>query len=64
MLRRYWKTLLAVLGGNLLYFIVLLPFLPPDARHRPGALDLRLAVDFWICLAFYGLLAFTFRRGR
>ena len=63
-LRRYWKTLLAVLGGNLLYFIVLLPYLPPAARHRPGALDLGLVVDFWICLALYGLLAFTFRHRR
>ena len=63
-LRRYWKTLLAVLGGNLLYFAVLLPYLPPAARHRPGELDLGLVVDFWICLAFYGLLAFTFRRQR
>lgn len=63
-LRRYWKTLLAVLGGNLLYFAVLLPYLPPAARHHPGQLDLGLVVDFWVCLAFYGLLAFTFRRGR
>ncbi|MCZ6490531.1 MAG: hypothetical protein O7A06_08375 [Acidobacteria bacterium] len=56
--------MLAVLGGNFLYFIVLLPFLPPAARHRPGDLDLGLVVDFWICLALYGLLAFTFRRQR
>ena len=36
MLRRYWKTLVAVLGGNLLYFAVLLPYLPPAAHHRPA----------------------------
>lgn len=61
MLRRYWKTLVAVLGGNFLYFAVLLPYLPLAARHQPGQIDLGLAVDFWICLALYGLLAFTFR---
>ena len=48
----------------MLYFVVLLPYLPLAARHRPGELDLGLVVDFWICLALYGLLAFTFRRGR
>ena len=64
MLRRYWKTLVAVLGGNLLYFAVLLPYLPPAAHHRPGQIDLGLAVDFWVCLALYGLLAFTFQHKR
>jgi len=62
MLRRYWKMLVAILGGNFLYFVVLYPYLPPGARHRPNQLDWGLAVDFWICLALYGLLAFTFRR--
>lgn len=62
MLRRYWKMLVAVLGGNLLYFGVLLHYLPPAARHRPSQLDWGLVVDFWICLALYGLLVFPLRR--
>lgn len=62
MLRRYWKMLVAVLGGNFLYFGVLFPHLPPAAQHRPARLDWGLAVDFWICLALYGLLAFPVRR--
>jgi len=64
MLRSYWKTLVAVLGGNLVYFAILFPYLPPTARHRPGRLDWGLLVDFWICLAVYGLLAFTFQSKR
>ena len=62
--RRYWKTLVAVVGGNFLYFAVLSPYLPPAARHKPFQLDWGLVVDFWICLAVYGLLAFPFRGRR
>ena len=62
MLRRHWRTLAAVLGGNLLYFGILYPYLPAAARHRPYGLDWGLVIDFWICVALYGL--FTFRLGR
>ena len=62
MITRYWKMLLAILAGNLLYFFVLSPHLPQLARHRRNQLDWGLAVDFWVCLAIYGLLAFTFWR--
>ena len=62
MLRRHWKTLVAVLAGNLIYFGILSPYLPPSARHTPYRLDWGLVVDFWICLACYGLLTFNFRR--
>jgi hypothetical protein len=62
MVRRYWKTLVAVLGGNLIYFLVLYPVLPAAARHRRNQVDWGLLVDFWVCLAVYGLLAFRFRR--
>ena len=61
MFRRYWKVLVAVLGGNLFYFGVLYLYLPMAARHRPYRLDWGLVVDFWICLAIYGLLTFSFR---
>ncbi|MBI4464987.1 MAG: hypothetical protein HY647_09810 [Acidobacteria bacterium] len=64
MLRRHWKTLVAVLGGNFLYFGILYPYLPPGARHHPFHLDWGLAIDFWICVALYGLLVFPFRRKR
>jgi hypothetical protein len=62
MLRRNWRILVSVLGGNFLYFGVLYPYLPQAARHRPDALDWGLMVDFWVCLALFGLFTFRFRR--
>jgi hypothetical protein len=61
MLRRYWKMLVAVLGGNFLYFVVLFPYLPRAGQHQPSRLDWGLAVDFWLCVALYGLLTLSFR---
>jgi hypothetical protein len=46
----------AVLLGNLLYFVVLMPILPPVGHHQPNRLDWGLLVDFWVCLAAYGLI--------
>ena len=57
MQRRFWHSLLAVVAGNLIYFSSE-PHLPARARHTPYALDWGLAVDFWLCLVIYGLLAF------
>ena len=64
MWRRYSNTLIAVVGGNFLYFVILSPYLPPNARHKPYRMDWGLVVDFWVCLAIYGLLAFGFRSKR
>jgi hypothetical protein len=54
--RRFWHSLAAVLLGNAAYF-GLEPWLPPRARHMPYQIDWGLLVDFWFCLAFWGLLA-------
>jgi len=62
MLPRFLRQLAAVLLGSLLYFFVLMPHLPPGARHEPFRLDWGLLVLAWICLVLYGLLEFTFRR--
>jgi len=51
----FWRSLIAVLLGNALYF-GLESHLPPRARHTPFAIDWGLAVDFWVCLVFYGLI--------
>jgi hypothetical protein len=56
----FWRSLFAVLAGNAIY-LLLERSLPPRARHEPHAVDWGLAVDFWICLACYGLLS-LFRR--
>ncbi len=47
------RGLAAVLAGNALYFVLLVPRLPAWARHRPFRVDPGLALDFLICLAFY-----------
>lgn len=49
MSRNFVESLVAVLGGNLAYFL-LLPSLPQSARHSPQNLDLGLMVDFALCL--------------
>jgi len=56
-------ALVAVLAGNAVY-LLLMPHLPPAARHVPMRPDLGLAVDFWLCLVFFGLIktATTWRR--
>ena len=53
--RTFWKSLIAVLCGNAIYFSVE-RFLPPRAQHHLYQIDLGLAADFWICLVCYGLL--------
>ena len=56
-LTKWLKFLVAVLLGNALYF-TLSPHLPPPAQHRSWEVDLGTIVDFWFCLAVYGLLEF------
>ena len=56
------QALLAIVVGNVLYFL-LLPSLPPAARHHPFHVDLGSLVDFWFCLVVYGLIR-TVRRWR
>ena len=51
----FLQALLAILLGNVVYF-VLVPSLPPAARHRPFRLDLGMVLDFWLCLVAYGLI--------
>jgi len=59
---RILKQFAAVLLGSLLYFFVLMPHLPPAARHQPFHLDWGLLVDAWICLVLYGLIELIIRR--
>ena len=49
------QALIAVLAGNAMYFL-LLPHLPPPARHVPPKVDLGMLVDFWFCLVVFGLI--------
>jgi hypothetical protein len=52
---KFGQALLAVLAGNALYFL-LMPHLPPAARHSPFRTDIGLVVDFWLCLVVFGLI--------
>lgn len=54
--RQFWQSFAAVVLGNAAYFS-LDRYLPPTGRHEPFKIDWGLAVDFWCCLVFYGLLA-------
>jgi hypothetical protein len=59
------RALAAVVAGNALYFLVLVPRFPVWARHEPFTLDLGLLLDFLVCLAIYlGLEALGRRRGQ
>ncbi|HEV2468533.1 MAG TPA: hypothetical protein VGS78_05020 [Candidatus Sulfotelmatobacter sp.] len=51
----FLQALLAIILGNILYFL-LVPSLPPIARHRPYRIDLGTLIDFWFCLVAYGLI--------
>ena len=51
---RWLRSLIAILMGNGLYYVVI-DFLPPAARHQPFEFDWGLAVDFWMCVAVFGL---------
>ena len=59
MLANLLQALLAIILGNIAYFLLAahLP-LPP---HRPFQADAGLLVDFFICLVFYGLIRKTKR---
>jgi hypothetical protein len=55
MKHRLWRYLIAIVVGNGIYFAVE-QYLPPRGHHQPYHLDWGLAVDFWICLACYGIV--------
>jgi len=53
--RAFRQSLIAVLAGNAIYFCTE-RYLPSRAQHHIYQVDWGLAVDFWICLACYGLV--------
>ena len=50
----WWRSLLSILLGNLIYFASE-PYLPPDVRHEAYSFDAGIVLDFCICLALYGV---------
>jgi hypothetical protein len=55
MKRSFWRSLIAILAGNAIYFGIL-RWLPAKAQHEPFRIDWGLAVDFWVCLFCWGVL--------
>ena len=62
MVRRLLKQFVAIVIGNAIYFLLLMPHLPAIAQHRPDKLDLGLLVDFWVCVVVYGVFELLARR--
>ncbi len=61
---RLLKSLLAILLGNLIYFVAILPHVPAAGRHQPFRLDLGLVIDFWTCVACWGVIEMASRKRR
>jgi hypothetical protein len=61
MSRNFMESLVAVLGGNIVYFL-LMPRLPESARHAPQSIDLGLLVDFGFCAIALGCVRALSRR--
>ena len=51
----FWRSLIAIVAGNAIYYS-LERYLPERAQHQLYRLDWGLAVDFWFCLACYGVV--------
>ena len=49
------QSLIAVVVGNVVYFLVM-PYLPQAARHVAPHIDLGVLVDFWFCLVLLGVI--------
>jgi len=64
MAARLVKSLLAILLGNVIYFLAILPHVPAAGRHQAFKLDLGLVLDFWTCVACWGLIEMIDRRRR
>jgi hypothetical protein len=61
-LRNFLEALLAVLAGNAIYFLVM-PHLPPVARHSWLKEDWGLVVDFCVCTAIFVAVKIVGQRG-
>jgi hypothetical protein len=56
------ETFLAVLLGNIIYFLCVSPFLPERFQHELFRLDGGLVLDFLICAAVFGVIQLIRRK--
>jgi hypothetical protein len=54
--RNLAQAIIAVIAGNAIYFLLLWPRLPANARHEVYRIDVGLLIDFWLCAACFGLV--------
>ena len=54
--RRWIEYLAAILIGNAIYYLSLVPHLPEALRHQGFRTDWGMLVDFLVCVAVYGLI--------
>ncbi len=60
--RNLLQSFIAVVVGNAVYFLLLMPALPPAGRHGIDRIDLGLLIDFWVCVVVYGLISLVTHR--
>jgi hypothetical protein len=63
-LSRFLKALIAVVVGNAIYFLLLMPVLPPAGRHGIARLDLGLFIDFCVCVLVFGVIDLIVKTAR
>ncbi len=54
--RRWFEYLIAILIGNAIYYLSLVPHLPGPLRHTGFQMDWGVLVDFVACTGVYGLI--------
>jgi hypothetical protein len=59
--RRWVEYLVAILLGNAIYYLSLVPHLPQALHHQGYRIDLGMLVDFAACAAVYGLIRLASR---
>jgi hypothetical protein len=60
----FLKSLIAVVVGNAIYFLLLMRLLPPAGRHGIARLDWGLLIDFWVCVAVFGVIELIVKSAR
>jgi hypothetical protein len=58
---KWLEYLIAILIGNAIYYLSLVPHLPEPLRHRGFGMDGGVLVDFAVCVAVYGLIRLGIR---
>lgn len=58
---KWLEYLVAILIGNAIYYLSLVPHLPEALRHRGFGMDGGVLIDFAVCVGVYGLLRLGIR---